>query len=273
MPKASGHSKGIKTNGLIKTFNIKLDQSILSVKAEKSDAEENVQAFHKCGSAGHVCITDSLGHSTPGNKNPLKLVVDASEGFIPLWQPGVSLRWKFNSASLALFEASEDLKNYIRQLMAAAIYAWDSAAPVKFVEHNGVCDFEIFVSPQDSCSFNGCTLASAFFPGGGQQRVYIYPQMFQQSEKEQVETMIHEFGHIFGLRHFFAQISESEWPSEIFGKHEHFTIMNYGDNSVLTEQDIKDLRLLYSQAWRGELTAINGTPIKLVAPYHYYESR
>jgi len=83
-----------------------------------------------------------------------------------------------------------------------------------------------------------------------------------------VETLIHEIGHIFGLRHFFANISEKEWPSEIFGTHSKFSIMNYGEHSMLTHDDRDDLRRLYELAWRGALTHINGTPIQLVRPFN-----
>jgi DNA primase len=44
--------------------------------------------------------------------------------------------------------------------------------------------------------------------------------------------------------------------------------MNYGAKSVLTKADRDDLRKLYAQVWGGQLTSINGTPIKLVRPYH-----
>ncbi|MBA3285358.1 MAG: hypothetical protein H0U27_09930 [Nitrosopumilus sp.] len=80
--------------------------------------------------------------------------------------------------------------------------------------------------------------------------------------------MIHEIGHIFGLRHFFANISESQWPSEIFGVHSKFSIMNYGELSALTDDDKKDLKSLYRSVWKGEIKEINGTPIRLVKPYH-----
>jgi hypothetical protein len=93
--------------------------------------------------------------------------------------------------------------------------------------------------------------------------------MFQQSREEQVETMIHEFGHVFGLRHFFANIRETAWPSEVFGTHEPFTIMNYGANSKLTDADLGDLKELYRLAWSGHLASINGTPIRLVHPYSF----
>ena len=52
--------------------------------------------------------------------------------------------------------------------------------------------------------------------------------MFTQSPEEQVETLIHEIGHVFGLRHFFAQLSETAWASEVFGTHDPLSIMNYG---------------------------------------------
>ena len=79
---------------------------------------------------------------------------------------------------------------------------------------------------------------------------------------------MHEIGHVFGLRHFFANISENEWPSQIFGTHSAFSIMNYGHDSVLTPKDKSDLKRLYQLAWSGKLTHINGTPIRLMRPYH-----
>jgi hypothetical protein len=96
----------------------------------------------------------------------------------------------------------------------------------------------------------------------------LYPKLFEQTRKEQVDTLVHELGHVFGLRHFFAQISEKQWPGEIFGTHAEFSIMNYGHLSELTKQDKADLVRLYKSAWNGALTEINGTPIKLVRPYN-----
>ena len=94
------------------------------------------------------------------------------------------------------------------------------------------------------------------------------PRCSPSTRKEQVDTFIHEIGHVFGLRHFFANISEKRWPSEIFGKHKPFSIMNYGDQSELTDDDKSDLKRLYQMAWDGELTEINGTEIRLVKPFH-----
>ncbi len=215
-----------------------------------------------------VCLTDSKGYAMPKNMSPAEIVLDASEGFIPLWAENVNLRWRFNRNSLLYFENPQLAKDAIRELFSEAILKWDYAAPIKFSEREDAWDFEISVRHSDNCSSYGCTLASAFFPDAGRHELVIYPKMFTQSRKEQVDTLIHEIGHIFGLRHFFADIEEREWPSEIYGKHNPFSIMNYGNKSELTEDDKSDLSELYKKVWNGELKNINGTPIVLVKPYH-----
>jgi hypothetical protein len=159
-------------------------------------------------------------------------------------------------------------KAEIEQLLAEAILSWGDAAPIGFAQRHDAWDFEIVVRNADDCDINGCVLASAFFPDAGRHQLVIYPQMFTQSKKEQIETLVHEIGHIFGLRHFFAQVEESAWPSAIFGEHNKFSIMNYGEASMLTDADRADLKKLYQLAWAGELAAINGTPIRFVKPFH-----
>ena len=98
-------------------------------------------------------------------------------------------------------------------------------------------------------------LASAFFPDSGRHELVIYPKLFTQSEKEQVDTLVHEIGHILGLRHFFANISETRWASEIFGTHKPLTIMNYGNQSELTDDDRADLTRLYQAVRAGSWRA------------------
>ncbi|KAG0196650.1 hypothetical protein BGX33_001393 [Mortierella sp. NVP41] len=79
-----------------------------------------------------------------------------------------------------------------------------------------------------------------------------------QSENDQVETLAHELGHVFG---------EGGWRSDVFGSEDPFTIMNYGEKCKLTDTDKKDFKLLYAMAWSRALTEINGTPIVLFKPF------
>lgn len=213
------------------------------------------------------CDTDSRGHAVPGNADPTRLVLDASNGTVPLWQPGVTLRWRFKQASLEAFNSPAAVATRVEELMTAALMAWGDAVPVKFTKDEDDFDFQIVVRSSDDCDPTGCVLASAFFPDAGRHEFVIYPKMFSQSNQEQVETMCHEFGHVFGLRHFFAQITETGYPSVLFGAQSKFTIMNYGVNSALTEKDKTDLIKLYDEVWNGGRTDINGTPIMLWKPY------
>lgn len=217
---------------------------------------------------GFKCATESRGYATPDNKGPLELVLDATEGYIPLWEKGATLRWRFQESSLSLFADPNAAKAAVRRLLGSALIDWGDAAPVKFAEQKDNWDFEISVRESDDCDVNGCTLASAFFPNSAQQEFLIYPKMFKQPLKEQIDTLAHELGHVFGLRHFFALVSEKAWPAEVFGAHKPFSIMNYGANSELTNDDKSDLKHLYEVAWSGQLTNINKTPIKFVRPHH-----
>lgn len=213
-----------------------------------------------------ICTTDYR----PRKRNPLDIVLDATDGFIPLWEKNSVLRWRFNATSLSFFQRPDALRNKIRELLEKAIVAWGDALPIRFTENSDNSDFEIFVEQSEKCSPQGCTLAQAFFPDSGRHRLTIFPTMFEQSGKEQIDTMTHELGHIFGLRHFFAPDLEPSWPSEVFGENEPFSIMNYGALSEITDADRRDLKLLYTSVWSGRLTEINGTPIRLFRPFHTF---
>ncbi|GJH31075.1 matrixin family metalloprotease [Caballeronia novacaledonica] len=212
-----------------------------------------------------ICSTEYRAR----RRSRLEIVLDATEGFIPLWAENLVLRWKFNATSLAHFEESEKLADTVRELLSSAITAWGAAAPIRFAENDDNSDFEIVLEERESCNRLGCTLAQAFFPDAGRHQLFVFPTMFTQSRKEQVDTLTHEIGHVFGLRHFFAPENETQWPAVIYGEHKPFSIMNYGKNSELTDADQNDLSSLYKAAWKGELLSINGTPIKFVRPYHY----
>eukprot|EP01012_Entosiphon_sulcatum_P048748 TRINITY_DN67273_c0_g1_i1.p1 TRINITY_DN67273_c0_g1~~TRINITY_DN67273_c0_g1_i1.p1 ORF type:complete len:286 (-),score=14.82 TRINITY_DN67273_c0_g1_i1:324-1181(-) len=250
-----------RTDGSIKS----LSEDPFELRPRKDP--DALREVHQMG-RNIICDTEDVGYETPGGAALLEIVLDASEGFIPLWAPDVTLRWRFRESSFAGLQNSPALKAKIEQLLGEAMLAWGDAAPIKLANRDDAWDFEIVMQPGDKCNPNGCVLASAFFPDAGRHQVFIYPKMFTQVRQEQVETLIHETGHVFGLRHFFAKISETAWASEIFGEHSKFSIMNYGADSRLTDADKSDLKRLYGLVWSCALREINGTPIRLVRPYH-----
>jgi hypothetical protein len=150
----------------------------------------SADASKSTGAAVHVygnkvrCDTETRGFPTPKNLSPLELVLDASEGFIPLWKQDTTLRWKFRDASFNSYENPAALKAEVRKLFAESLLAWGDVAPVTFTEQRDVWDFEIIMSPTESCDVNGCVLARAFFPDAGRHNLTIWPTMFTQERAE-----------------------------------------------------------------------------------------
>src|SRR5687768_16485390 len=144
-------------------------------KAEPSTkADPDVHVFGN----GFRCDTETRGHATPEGRSPLEIVVDASEGFIPLWVKGTTLRWRVRERSLSRFANPAAARKQIRKLFGEALLAWGTAAPVKFKEDADVWDFELVMKAGDDCSPSGCVLASAFFPDTGRHELAVYPKMF-----------------------------------------------------------------------------------------------
>lgn len=255
-----------KSNPTVQMESLQKEQIFKPRKEKNPFAPANAEV-HLYGKKNKICLTDSRGYATPQNKSQLELVVNVSEGFIPLWAENVTLRWRFSPMLMHHFEYPKMAMERIEELLGKAILAWGDAAPVSFSKRADAWDFEISVRP-DNCSPLGCSLARAFFPDCGRHDLVLYPELFSQSEEEQVETLIHELGHVFGLRHFFAEVKESAWPSVPFGENNPFTIMNYGFQSTLTEADKADLKKLYQMVWSGKLQKINGTKIVTVTPFH-----
>ena len=153
-------------------------------------------------------------------------------------------------------------------LLRLALERWGSAVPIEFRESEDSWDFEVIFSSSDSLTYDDrLKNAEGFFPSEMQKHLTFYPEFFRQAAADQERKMLHELGHIFGLRHYFAAEKETNLPSHVFGENTRFSIMNYDENAQFSEADRRDLSLLYNLAWRGELTEIEQTPIRLISPF------
>ena len=138
--------------------------------------------------------------------------------------------------------------------------AWGSdVAPIKFIEQSDNWDFEVI----GSNIIDDYPASKAFNPNTNRNELIIYPCLFMKSPERQINTLTHEMGHIFGFLHSF--VSD---PMATFGSSNVKNIMNVGKESVLTDDDRNDVQHLYAKARSGELTNINGIPIRLVNPHH-----
>jgi hypothetical protein len=78
---------------------------------------------------GAVCDTETRGHATPRNRSPLEIVVDATEGFVPLWAKDTTLRWRFQERSMRIFRDPEAAKAAITELLGETLLAGARRCP------------------------------------------------------------------------------------------------------------------------------------------------
>src|SRR5882724_8700088 len=129
------------------------ESNVLLLKPAELLAEVAQRQTHQLGK-GIICRTDYR----PLDRTPFEIVVDATEGFLPLWGENLVLRWRFNTASLSIFQNPDAIKEKTRDLLNSAIAAWADAAPIRFTEEADNSDFEMVIEKNDDCDPRGCTL-------------------------------------------------------------------------------------------------------------------
>src|SRR3989338_2634203 len=193
------------------------------------------------------------------------------QGFVPLWEQGHQLFWSFDSSFDRLFVNPEAAKNKFAELFDRALSLWQFNH-IQVVYSPAGSDFRIVQKPSDECTASGCVLASAFFPDGGRHELNLFPILWRHGDDDDiVNTLVHEIGHIWGLRHWFALSKEPNAASFPF-RHDPNnlqSIMNYGENSILTEKDKTDLREFYQYVWENRsLPGHSDKQVRLFRPFH-----
>lgn len=237
-------------------------------KAGDPELARSKESAHVYGESNTVCATEK--RSDGADFDPRDLMIDVGSGLALLWAENTTLRWCIDKSSLRLFPDRTEGEKYTVTLMNDAIRQWGVASPVKFqqVFESDVWDFRVRYASAPDCDSNGCVLASAYFPDAGQHDLVIYPTLIEsKNHNYNVNVMVHELGHIFGLRHYFAASREAWRASAVFGKHEEVSIMNYGTKSVLTSTDLSDLKTLYELCRSGKMRDIAGYPVVFVHPF------
>lgn len=77
-----------------------------------------------------------------------------------------------------------------------------------------------------------------------------------------MNTLLHEIGHIIGLRHEFALDREEE-PAQRFGSQNKQSVMSYEPINNIQDTDIKDVKAFYDLKNKSLL---NGVPITDYTP-------
>ena len=155
----------------------------------------------------------------------------------------------------------------VQELFEQAQQKWEFTDYVTIEQVDSIfkADFIVHAAPTNGNMSSGFVLASAFFPNADQNDFYVYPEMFTVGDP--LNTMLHEIGHIYGLRHYFFR-EEEGFPGLTFGTENEKTIMNYGKNSILTDTDKTELKALYEYVMDN--TKVNPGPVVMFKSRHEY---
>lgn len=147
----------------------------------------------------------------------------------------------------------------VTSLMTRATLQWESAADIDFKDIGASTSKPLFIVRAATAAeekSNPYTIASAFFPSLFARELVLYKRFFAKDDAGRMSTMVHELGHILGLRHEHIwkngkQVEESSYPAELITALDKGSIMHYNwkpgynGNGKLTALDKRGVKILY----------------------------
>ncbi|KAI8169021.1 hypothetical protein K4K49_011952 [Colletotrichum sp. SAR 10_70] len=201
------------------------------------------------GPARH-CITQRGTASTYGsppashNDSPFDSIQVGFDSIIPRWKASTALKWFIKAEG---FPSADDAK-LAAETMNQAAQDWNDLSfgvSISQTTDEAAANFNLVY--QENPPGHPEFLASAFFPHEANTDVVVYRTgMKSSSEYPLKSTLLHELGHVFGLRHEFA---DDDPKGQIqFMEHNKDSVMSYKGVVIIEETDKHGIREFYKLA-------------------------
>ncbi len=202
---------------------------------------------------------------TQQNETLDDLFLGVNPGSIRLWESGSTINWIARSDGYP----SDQHAMHAAVAMARAAQQWNEAMDGR-VRFQYVTNFDDAAFQLEYGGDRGLVLASAFFPDQWQNAlntVFVYQLQFNPLQRATMyNTMLHELGHVLGLRHEHshsgippftpAEDTRGGYQSILYGEHNPRSVMAYYQGQTIQDSDVESIRLAYDDLAQG--TVITG---------------